>query len=74
VRTHGNGLVDAGMILGVAAEFANLPGSDKLLINIRSVPGDSGAPVFDPAGRVVGMVQASNPGFENPYTVLIPAF
>jgi S1-C subfamily serine protease len=71
IRIHGDGRVDPGTVLGPWEEATKLPGSDNIVTTIASRPGDSGAPVFDPAGHVVGMVRAYTRGDE--FTVLIPA-
>jgi S1-C subfamily serine protease len=72
IRVAGDGRVDAGRVLGMDLAAAGFPGpGGSLYVSIESGLGDSGAPVVDTKGRVVGMFQAYN--LDSRMTILVSA-
>lgn len=45
----------SGIVIGVGDEWAGGSGRDWLALNMRLRPGNSGGPVFDAAGRLIGI-------------------
>jgi S1-C subfamily serine protease len=70
-------VVQEGTVASIASRLAGLGSKPKILISMVANHGNSGGPVLDDDGKVIGLLEAEHPGTEKERTgieVAVPAY